>query len=147
MEVSARARLLLGDAVAAPPLLEAEERVLRDGDWAYCGYEGDLKSSGDRALSEEEEGRGMISDDIVDDDEDEVPLQGGVEFITVVLDHAVAVVVVGWDGGGGWGLRGYLKMVITGGSRRTYAADQLRGSPRLRAAVMEQIGECPTAET
>lgn len=56
MEVSARARLLLGDAAAAP-LLEAEERVLRDGDWAYCGYEGDLKSSGDRALSEEEEGR------------------------------------------------------------------------------------------
>lgn len=41
----------------------------------------------------------MISDDMVDDDEDEVPLQGGVEFIAVVLDHAVAVVV-------GWGFAG-----------------------------------------
>lgn len=119
---SVRARPLLGDAVAAivaaPPLLEAEERALRDGDWAYCGYEGDLKSSGDRALSEDEEGRGMISDDIVDDDDDEVPMQGGVEFIAAILNHVVAVV-----GGWGWvgGLRGYLKMVITGGSRsRTY---------------------------
>lgn len=92
MEISVRARPLLGDAAviaaAPPPLLEAEERVLRDGDWAYCGYEGDLKSSGDRALSEDEEGRGMISDDMVDEDEDEVLMQGGLGLMTAVLNHA-----------------------------------------------------------
>lgn len=92
MEISVRARPLLGDAAAIaaapPPLLEAEERVLRDGDWAYCGYEGDLKSSGDRALSEDEEGRGMISDDTVDEDEDEVLMQGGLGLMTAVLNHA-----------------------------------------------------------
>lgn len=92
MKVSVGARPLLGDAAAiaaAPPLLEAEERVLRDGDWAYCGYEGDLKSSGDRALSEDEEGRGMISDDMVDDDDEEVLMQGGLGFMAAVLNYAV----------------------------------------------------------
>lgn len=96
MEISVRARPLFGDAaaIAAPPLLEAEERVLRDGDWAYCGYEGDLKSSGDRALSEDEEGRGMISDDMVDDDDDEVLIQGGLGLMAAVLNHGVVVVAV-----------------------------------------------------
>lgn len=84
-----------------------------DGDWAYCGYEGDLKSSGDRALSEEEESRGMISDDIVDDDDDEVLMQGGVGFI---LNHSCVVVVVAVVGGRVCG-DGYLEVVITGGSR------------------------------
>lgn len=91
--VSARARPLLGDApdiVAAPPLLEAEERTLRDGDWTYCGYEGDLKSSGERALSEEEDGRGIISDEVVvDDDDDEVLMPGGAGFMAAFLDHTV----------------------------------------------------------
>lgn len=69
------------DMCNGPPL-EAEERARREGDWVYCGYEVDLKSSGDRALTEEEADRGIISDDVVvDEDEEDVLMQGRVGFI------------------------------------------------------------------
>lgn len=59
------ALLVVFDA-ARPPL---SDQALREGDLTYCGYEGDLKSAGESDLLEEE-GRVIVSEEVMVDEEE-----------------------------------------------------------------------------